>query len=347
MFYRGKVTVDPEQLTHIRIEKPVDNFKKLFYHITGGKVGDKKEIETLKAISIIQQLHSTFTSLGINNIIRINHDNIEIYFDKKGEKEDFDFAIDKYSIEIDESMSKYFDTLWMVLEHEDEEFKYLIEISVNRNHKVNEYPIEIIVSGLLKEFGGYKKEQLNNKLNSVFKSQKRYDQFVNNTHGKFDSFLNTLTFELKKRIRIDDVKIQTKNRLIVQKEKPSENRSKDKQVNYAGTPYSYYGFDNFLLYSILWSEFCFDRNIHVSDVEIINESGHLFGEIDESGIDAIEGTIFDNDVSIDQLSDVGGTTLFESDSLTDGGGSGFFDSISESDGGGWFDSISDSFDSDF
>lgn len=348
MFLRGKVTVDPEQLTHIKVEKPEGSFRKLFYHITGGKVGDKKEIETLKAISIIQQMHSTFACMGIDNVIRINHDDIEIYFDTKGEKADLDFAMDKYSIEIDETMSKYFDSLWMVLEHEDEEFKYLIEISVNRNHKVNEYPIEIIVSGLLKEFGDLKGEQLKNKLNDVFKNQKRYDRYINDSKQKFDSFLNNMSFELQKRIRVDDVKIQSTNRLIVQKEQAKKSREEAKPSSYAGTPYAYYGFSDFLLYSVLWSELCFDRNIHVSDAEIINEDGHLFGEIGESGMDAVEGSIFDKDVSIEDLSASDGSTLLEGDSFLDTSDSGVFESAFESDSGGWFDSVSDGgFDFDF
>ena len=79
----------------------------------------------------------------------MTHDDIDIYHDKKGEKNDIDFAMDKYQIEIDDSMSTYFSKLSMVLEHEDDTFKYLIEINVSRSHRKYEYPIEMVISGLL------------------------------------------------------------------------------------------------------------------------------------------------------------------------------------------------------
>ena len=170
MYFKGKLSIDPTQLTKTEKVSPESGFKKILFSMTGGQFAEKKEVETFKALNILQQIHGTLRSNGIDNIIRLTHDDIDIYYDKNGEQHDLNFALDKYQIEIDDSMSTHFKTIAMVLEHEDETYKYLIEININRNHVVNEYPIEMVVSGMLKEFSlkpGESKEELKEKIHKL------------------------------------------------------------------------------------------------------------------------------------------------------------------------------------
>ena len=46
MYFKGKLTVDPSQLTKIESIRPESSFKKLLYNLTGGQIADKEEIET-------------------------------------------------------------------------------------------------------------------------------------------------------------------------------------------------------------------------------------------------------------------------------------------------------------
>lgn len=342
MYYKGIMTVDPKELTKIKIEKPSGAFKSMFYSITGGKVGDKKEIETFTAISIIQQIYDTFLQLGVSNVIRINHDNLDIYYDRKGQKDDFSLAFDTYSIEIDDSMSAYFDRLWVVMEHEDEIFKYLIELSINRNHCVNEYPIEIIVNGLLKQTEGTEtKSDLKNNLKSTFKSQKQYNEYISSKQIDFNSFLSKLNFELRKQIRVDDIKQTVKTRLLIQRG-DDEKKIKNQKPKYGDPPYFYYGFDDFLFSSILWSDLIFDLGLNVANVELIDEAGSHLLDIGESGVVAEAGSIFDSTVDLDfAISSVGADGIIESVNLS--GAADSIGSVVES-SGGWFDSILDNID---
>lgn len=343
MYFKGTLTVDPSKLTKIEVVKPEGSFKQLFYNITGGKIGDKREVETFKALSLIQQIYATFASMGINNIIRLNHDDIEIYFDNEGKKDDFKHAADKYSIEIDDSMSSFFDTLWLVLEHEDNTFKYLIEISINRNHKVSEYPIEIIVSGLLKNIEGDKvgtKEDLKQKVGNVFNSQEEYDKFIEARNIAFNDFLSKLAFELKKQIRVDDVQYSSKQRLMIprdKKAKASQVQDQERPV-YGDAPYGYFGFGDFLLTSMLWSELCFDSGMHIANTELIDETGSHLTDVGAEGMDAVEGSVFDENVDVDEsLGDMDSPDIPDAD-----GGDMMGDatsSVADSDGGGFFDSI--------
>lgn len=342
MFFKGRITIDPAQITKIQIEKPQGAFKQMLFHITGGSVGQRKEIETLKAVAVVQALHRCFSEIGVNNIIRLNHDDLEIYFDNKGVKDDLTLAVDKYTIEIDHSMSTYFNTLWMVKEYADDVFKYLIETSVNRSHQVKEHPIEIVVSGLLKEYQGQDKEALKAKMQENFTSQEQYDQFIHNHQAKFEGFLSNIAFELKKNMRIDDLKIQTKKRMLVQREKAGQPR-KTHTPEYGGTPYPYFGFGDFLLYSFLWSELAFDNHLQVADVEVINEAGDLFADIGEGGLELGEGTVFDESIPTEDLGDLTSGGLEDLDKVGDGG---LMNSMGDTDSGSWFDSMGDGFDFD-
>ena len=86
MYFKGRLSIDPSQLTKIDKVSPESGFKKMLFSLTGGQFADKKEIETFKALNILQQIHGVFSSNGIDNIIRLTHDDIDIYHDTKGEK---------------------------------------------------------------------------------------------------------------------------------------------------------------------------------------------------------------------------------------------------------------------
>ena len=96
MYFKGKLSIDPSQLTKIEKVSPEAGFKKLLFGITGGQFAYKNEIETFKAMNILQQIHGSLAANGINNIIRLTHDDIDIYHDINGEKNDLSFAMDKY-----------------------------------------------------------------------------------------------------------------------------------------------------------------------------------------------------------------------------------------------------------
>ncbi len=335
MYFRGKLSIDPSQLTNIEKVAPESGFKKILFKITGGQISDAQEVETFKALNIIQQIYGSLRAIGISNIIRLTHDDIDIYHDRNGERDDFSFAVDKYQLEIDDSMSTYFNSLWMVLEHEDETFKYLFEISINRNHKTGDYPIEMVVSGLLKEFQpkpGENKEHLKSRMKTHFMDQEAYNTFITTKKLAFEQFLESIRFETMKHIRVDDIKLDIHSRMVIKKEK---NGAKPQPVEptYEGMPYGYFGFGDLLLYAWLWSELSFDHNIHLSDVDLITEGGDFISSVGEAGIDAADASIMDYNEDFDiRMEDMG---TMEMD--TDIGSMG--DVVDTESTTSWFDSI--------
>ena len=346
MYFKGKLSIDPSQLTKIEKVSPEAGFKKLLFGITGGQFADKNEIETFKAMNILQQIHGSLAANGINNIIRLTHDDIDIYHDINGEKNDLSFAMDKYLIEIDDSMSTHFKTLSMVLEHEDDTYKYLIEIGVHKSHKENEYPIALVVSGLLKEFSpkpGETKEDIKAKMETYFKDQEAYNLFITTKKLAFEQFLESIRFETMKHIRVDDIKMDIKTRMVIKKEKQQANqRTADREYR-PGMPFGYFGFGDLILYSWLWSELSFDHNMHMSDVDLVTDSGDFISSVGAEGVDAADASIMDYNEDFDtRMEDIGSSEM-DIDGMDTGGMEDMVDTESSK---GWFDGVFEDVDID-
>jgi hypothetical protein len=152
MYFNGNLSIDPAQLTKIEKIKPQKAFKRILYFLTAGAVSDKEEHETFTAVSILQQVYAVFSGLGINNLVRLSHDDIDFYLDAEGKQDDLKEALDLYDLKTNDAMAETFKQLNMVLEHEEGGFRYLINITINRTHKVGEYPISIYIDALMQDF---------------------------------------------------------------------------------------------------------------------------------------------------------------------------------------------------
>jgi len=305
MYYQGMLKIDPSQLTKIEKVRPEKAFRKFLYFVSRGIVADKIENETFTAISILQQLNKVFRSLGITNIIRLSQDDLDFYLDEHGKADDLQDAIEKYDLETNEALSIMFKTLYMVLEHNDKNssFNYLLEIRINRTHQVSDFPIEIKINGLLKEFTlqeGQSADNLKEKMTKLFNSQQAYDAFTETKKLEFSQFVDNLSFTLKKHIQVDDIKTSNKTAIVVPKKKV-RNKEEYQPNRYADDPvyHGYYGYTDVLLYTMLWSDMCHDHSINVHDTSLIADDGMLIGDVGEQGIDTGSSNIFDTDQPFD------------------------------------------------
>lgn len=331
MYFSARLSIDPSQLTKIERVEPDEVFRKFLHYVTSGATSKKVEHETFTTVSVLQQLNRLFWEMDINNIIRLSHDDIDIYYDKEGKKDDLKDALDTYELTINDAMAHHFKTLHMVLEHEDQNFVYLIEIDINRVHAVGAYPIEIKVNALMKEFRkkeGENEESVRAKMKTRFAGQEVLDQFVQEQHMAFETFMNDLGLRVRKHMKIDDVKIQIDKRVVMPKSKDRKPISKGRRKNptreYDPVFDGYYGFGDILLYSFIWSELLHDHHMHVSDVTMIGEDADVLGSIGAEGLDAGDADLFNADMDFDSvgegLGDVGG---FES--VADAGSDSWFD----------------------
>lgn len=316
MYFNARLSIDPSQLTKIEREEPNETFKKILHFITGGASSKKVERETFAAVSILQQLHRFFWEMEINNIIRLSHDDIDIYLDEQGRKDDLKEALDNYELTINDAMSHHFRTIHLVLEHEDKNFIYLIEIDINRSHAVGAYPIQIKINGLIKDFrpsSAGNEEEVKEKMKAHFQSQDTLNEFVNSKQFAFETMVNEMGMKVRKYIKVDDVKVEIDKRLILQKDKKRKLK-KIKRADYDYDPVfgGYFGFGELMLYGFLWSELLHDHSMHVNDVTLIGENAEVLGDIGAEGLDAGTADLFNEDLDFDnRLDDFGGEDFTE------------------------------------
>ncbi|PWJ39125.1 hypothetical protein [Sediminitomix flava] len=346
MIFSANITVDPSQLTQIHKVEPTGLFKKVLFNLTKGLVADQEEHETFTAVSILQQLNGTFSNLGIDNIVRLSHDDIDFYLDTEGKKGDLQEAFDSYDLKIDESMSTVFNRLNLVLEHEARSIYYLIEIDINRTHKVGEYPIEIKVNGLLSEFKADNQDtadDLKNKMDAIFKNQDSYNAFQLKKEAEFKQFTGELKMAIMRNIRVDDVRVVHKKKLVASQSKVT-NRKEYQPTQptggyYEPVFYPYFGVLDMLFYTSIWSSMMHDNHIQINDVDVLNDSGELLQSIGDEGLDTADLNVFDEEIPYDEaVTDLETTAGDMMTTEVAGDESSWFDFGGDSDfGGGDFD----------
>jgi hypothetical protein len=299
MFLSASLSVDPSQMTKIQPIPPTKVFKKLLFILSSGNISEKEEVETLTALSVLQQLNMVFRSLGITNIVRLSKDDIDFYLDEEGKADDLKETLDKFSYDVDEIESEVFKTLDLVLEHTDKEFSYLIEIFIRRIHKVGEPPIQIKVNGVMKEFQtktDQPEKEIEAKLKPVFDSNEKYQSFVKGKQLKFDQFVSSLEVAIRKAIRIDQIKVESNAKIVrpkerVKKEIPSAQRQAAEPVFYG-----YPGWGNAFFYAWMWSSMCHTHDIHVNNSTLVDDNGANIMSVGEQGFNAGEN----NALNVDQ-----------------------------------------------
>lgn len=297
MYFSGKLEIDPSQLTKIEKIKPTALFKKLIHSLSFGIAGaEKEEHETFSALAITQQLYSALKNMNIDDIVRISMNGHDFYLDTKGEKNDLEKAIFEFEAKVDPLEAKVFDNILFVVEHASTEIKYLVEIRIQRKHKVGEYPIQVIINGVMSEFQlkeNETKEDLKLRMNSIFADSTNYQQYVQQMKAVFDNFINNMEMSVKKFMQVDDIKNVSKAKIIRAKERTaspsrlsrfSHHENEELEPIYHG----YFAMNSFFFYSWIWSEMAYSNNVFINDVDIVDEAGADVMSIGEQGFNAGE-----------------------------------------------------------
>ena len=340
MYFSGNLEVDPSKLTKIEVVKPDKFFKKILHTLTGGATSEKQERETFSALAVMNQIYSSLKDRKINNIIRLSVNEHDFYLDTKGEKDDLDKAVFEAEAKIDPLEAKVFNNMLIILEHEATRIKYLIEVDVERVHEPGHYPIKVTINGLMEDFKakpGETREQLEQRMKSIFKDQQTYDTYVATQKSMFDSFMNDLGMSVKKFMQVDDVKVESKTKIVRPKEKVKDPSAikydREKEPVYHG----YYGFESFFFYSMLWSGALYGNNLFVHDAVIVDDAGNDVMSVGEEGFMAGESNALNEEASFEPPAE-GDTEVF--------GGNEFEGDLSEAGalgdaGGGMEDAFGD------
>lgn len=287
MYFWANVEIDPSEITVI---KRVDNNEllgKLLKILTLGIASDKVEQETFTVISILQEIQMGLMRMGVNNVIRLAVDDYDYFFDDDATEDDLHHAMFNLESEIEPMESQRFNKIELELEHHDDLFKYLFDITIVRKHKVGEYPIKITVNGLFREFEKRPKEsisKLRERLLKIFRNQYDYDSFLHKMQEHFNSFMTEFEDSLSKFIKIDGIKKEFTRKII----RPSQVIKNDYKYTYSKETdpalHGYPGVEKYLYYCMIWASACFRNDINCANFLLIDEFGNSILKAGNHGI---------------------------------------------------------------
>jgi len=302
MYFHGTLSIDPSATTNIVLVKPTRAFGKMLHYMTLGTANEREEHETFTAVKILQQFNIAFRSIGITNVVRLAKDDIDYYLDEQGRENDLKEAMIAFHRKEVASGQSMFEYLRLVLEHEDEDLKYLIQIEVHRTHRLGEHPIRITVNGLMNELEapteGCEKEALYS-LMPQFESQDACDSLISRTRSQFDRFLDQIEQAVLQHVGVDNVSRKTDCRLI-RPEKPVKRSDQWTRTDHSEPVYyGYHDYDDSFFYAWLWSEACHEQNIHCHDCSVVDNQGDVLFEVGEEGFDAGESNALNPDAPLE------------------------------------------------
>jgi len=143
------IRTDNETLERFTDEENIYNyFKELF-----GKKRSRVIEESFSAPDILTKLNAVFKSSGINNLVRITHDDTDFFMDTESVPNDLDEVIHKFKDTLHNAFARFYEEIAVVMESRQSQIDYVIELLLLRVHQVGEYPIQINFSGLAKSTG--------------------------------------------------------------------------------------------------------------------------------------------------------------------------------------------------
>ena len=297
MLLTSKIALQPKKEVLIERKAPTKMFAKLLHTLTAGMSSPQEKHQTFTAISILQELNIALRQANIVNIVRLAKDGNDFYYDAHGKDNDLAEAMKDFKINVDHFSGTLFNELELVLEHDDNQLRYLIEIDVQRVHKLDEMPININICAVAKSLeakDGETPEQLEERMKGLFGDKSDIESFTSRNRALFEKFTASLSQTFTMAIKCEKVEMDNKVQLL---------RMKDYQQGYgddrAKAPLAHRGcpgWDNYAMYSLCWMGMMGSFGVMASDAEVISSDGEVLLEIGEEGLDASSADVFDMSV---------------------------------------------------
>ncbi len=298
MFFEATVSIDPSQVTELRRVAPSKAFGRLFHVLTGGRTGEREEVETFTALSILQQLNVAMRGLGITDIVRLARDGRDFYLDTAGRDDDLEAALESFS-HAPSTDDAPFVGLKLVLEHDDDVLHYLVEIDVTRAHRVGTDPITVGVSALLSGMEADDRAGVDAALAPVFADQSTYDAFVTAKRQHFDAFVVRLSAAVQATIAADRLSTDVRT-MIVRAREPATDVSRlvtrrlvhgEEDEGWGRFFHGYHGIDRAFLYAYAWTELAHARAIALRGFTLVDDTGRRLCDVGRGGLPATEGAL--------------------------------------------------------
>lgn len=319
MFLTADLRIDPSQITVIKRISNANMLYRLYDILTVNTASQKVEQETFTAISILNQIQMGLVKLGVDNVVRINVDNYDYFYDTEAKKHDLYEAFLEIEKKLHPLESQRFNLLELVIEHERNDIKYLIDIKVKRKHRIGEYPIEIKINGAFEDLMLEADESLNNlkmKLKTIFESQKSYEVYLKEKEVKFQSFVNEFERTLSSFIKVDGIKLDFINK-IVRPRILIEGRREIRENKHSDPFFQgFAGIYKYMTYSLYWGTCCSNNNIHIKEFTLCDDFGKDILAVGSIGFNSGEFDILKPQTKFD-TSSISDLILYDDDDLNE------------------------------
>lgn len=294
MFFEATVSIDPSQVTELRRVAPSKAFGRLFHLLTGGRTGEREEVETFTAVSILQQLNVAMRGLGITNVVRLARDGKNFYLDTAGREDDLESALESFAQAPPHDSP--FAALKLVLEHSDDELVYLVEIDVARAHRVGVDPITVGVSAAFAGLAADDRAGVEAALADVFTDQATYDAFVARKRSQFDGFVVKLSAAIQATVPADKLSTDVRA-MIVRPREPATDVKRlvtrrlvhgEEDEGWGRLFHGYHGVDREFLYAFAWTELAHAAGIELRSFTLVDDTGRPLCEVGVRGLQASE-----------------------------------------------------------
>jgi hypothetical protein len=346
MYFTGHMTVDPNDITEVVQARPSKGFFRLAQQISRGLEDKNAERESFAAVSILQRVNIALRSLGITNILHLSKDGYLVYEDKAGVEDDFKLALIEFGRNTDAEQRREFRVLTLALEHPGELLEFLIEIEIVKLHRVGEFPINITVNGVFREFvtsDGQLSENAKSGLAAVFQTQSGHDAVQSAAEVEFREFMSQLEIACQSHLRVDDLHLETKTKVLKRKRK-----RRRRGVLRGGLTdpifYEHYHWHDHTVYVEQWSDHYDAENCMLHHCEVIDEDGTVVAEVgeDHQSLDQNAAEYFEGATSEDASNheyEVESSGEFENEQGSDASLEVGTSSDDQSSSGGWLSGL--------
>lgn len=140
--------------------------------------------ETFPVAEVLKKLHLALKSVGIDNLVRLTHDNIDYYLDEESKPHDLPIILKQFKSEIENAFERFYEEISVIVETQFENLLYLLELNLNRVHPIGEYPIQINFLAIPEN-------------SSIEETDSKFLLFVNKIEQEVQKYLNVKDIEIK------------------------------------------------------------------------------------------------------------------------------------------------------
>lgn len=146
MKYSAQILIKTKHITRERFtddETLVNFFKELLW-----KGRERVLEETFAAQEVLKKFSAAFRDSGIDNLVRLSHDDTDFYLDKDNIPNDLPCMIDKFAEVLHNAFERFYEEITVIMDAKWEHIDFYIELNLLRIHSIGVYPIQITVKGL-------------------------------------------------------------------------------------------------------------------------------------------------------------------------------------------------------